>query len=1374
MSKSLPRLITVLALVLILAPSLVRAAGPDIPPALAPWVGFALHEAGQRLCPPVGNRPEARVCRFPTSLSLDVWPTGADMTYTVRLFDDGPAPLPHAAGAWIEGVREGGAALPVLGAPDAPFVRLPAGEHVLTGRLGWAAVPQGLALPPDVGLVRLSRQGAASPVVVSPAGELRLSPPQAAKAAPNRETVRVFRLVADGVPVTVTTLYRLEVSGLARSVTLAGAVPAGSVPLAVRAPVPASLGPDGGLVLDAGPGRYEVEVVARYPAKVDRIGPAACPYGREIWSFKSGEVREVRPEGLPGIDPKTADVPGPWQAYPAFAAEAGGVLALAELGRGAPTGRDALTLNREMWLDFSGQGLSVRDTVTGENRRGWTLSLLPPGELGRVTISGQDQPVVRLGQNGTPGVELRQSHLNLTARSRYPAVGAALPAGGFDREFERVSATLNLPPGWALAYATGPDTVTGGLLSGWTLLDLFLVFVLAVAAFTLRGRLAGAALGLFLLLSWHEPHAPTTVWMFVLAGLGLLRAAGDVGRLAGYPAFRRLSVTLFVLAMVSLVVLAVPFVARELRLAVAPQIGGGGGPPVPVAAMRQAANEAAPAEPAVAPAPAMPAAPARAKGSSGSSRAMALYGAYDADKAPERLEFDPNALMQTGPAMPSWHFASVGLSWRGPVAPGETLRLTLLPPLATAILGFARVILLGLALALLFDRQRVQRLTRPAAVAGAAAVLAAVLSLGLPGRAVAADFPPRDLLDALRDRLTQPPRCLPDCLGAPGLEVRLESGTLTIVASIDAAARVVAPLPAVSEGWRPTLLTLDGKPAGGLVRLDGQPAVLLEPGVHTVAMAGPAPEAVSFTVSAPLAPGRVQASAPGYRVRGLDERGGLAGPLEFVRAETGGKAQAAKPGATGIDVPAFFEVRRAVDFGLTFEVATEVVRRSPATGPAVAVVPLLAGELPDVAGVSVEGGKATVRFAAGQDRVSWRSRLPAAPSLALAAPADASLVETWTVTAAALYDVSYAGPPPVAWLTPEGRLAPRFTPWPGESLTVSVARPETAPGEFLTLERGNMSVRQGGQYREATLVLVFRAAKGARQAVKLPTGAEVTRLAVAGREALPTGGPDEVGFALPPGVTEVTVNFREKLGLATFTRTPAIGLGLPGANLAVSLELPADRWLLAVSGDTPLAPAVLYWGWLAAVAALGLGLSFVPDTPLSRLSWLLYALGLSQATPGDALLAVAWIAALAWRRRHPIAQGAVAFNIVQALLVLLTLAGLEALYETLGTGLLGLPRMQVAGNGSTATALRWTFDRLAGALPSCTAVSLPMAAFRAVMLAWAVWLAWSLVKWLRWGFDSLTTGGGWRKPELKLRLPGLGRGGPEKPEGLKTPGEKSS
>ncbi|MFP5259326.1 MAG: hypothetical protein ACLGQH_09910, partial [Acidobacteriota bacterium] len=746
-------------------------------------------------------------------------------------------------------------------------------------------------------------------------------------------------------------------------------------------------------------------------------------------------------------------------------------------------------------------------------------------------------------------------------------------------------------------------------------------------------------------------------------------------------------------------------------------------------------------------------------------RSMAGAAAEPAADA-ERLEFDPNALIQTGPAMPTWSFATVGLSWRGPVAAGETFRLTLLPPLVTRLLGFARVALLGLALLALFDRKRVRQLAGPVA---AAALL--LLVAGVPARALAADFPPRELLDTLRDRLTEPPRCLPNCLGSPGLSVRLEDGALTLRSDLDAATRSAAPLPVVSEGWRPATVLVDGKPAAGLVRQGGELAVLLEPGRHGVVLSGPAPQAVSFTIAAPVSPGRVQVAAEGYRVRGLDAQGMMTGPLELTRAETAASGGTARPAPSGVDVPPFFEVRRSLDFGLTFEVATEVVRRSPAGVSAVAAVPLLAGELPDAAGVSVKDGQAVVSFSPGQERLSWRSKLPAAPSLELTAPNDAALVETWTVSAAALYDVAFEGPPPVAWLSPQGRYSPRFVPWPGERLTISVTRPEIAPGEYLTLERANLAVRQGGQTRDATLTMAYRAAKGARQAVTLPAGAEVTRLTVAGRETLPTGGPQEVGFALPPGTTEVVLNFRERSPLGFAVATPAVDLGLAGANLAVSLELPADRWLLGVGGDTPLGPAVLYWGWLAAVVAMGLALSCLPDTPLTRLGWLAYALGLSQATPVNFVLAVAWIAALGWRRRSPITQGAVVFNIVQVLLVLLALAGFEALYETLGAGLLGLPRMQVAGAGSTAALLHWTFDRVAGAVPVCRAYSAPMLVFRGLMLAWALWLAWSLLHWLRWGFDSLTSGGGWRKVAVAVRLPGRGRpaaGAGDKAE----PGEK--
>ncbi len=1323
-----------------------RAAGRvDVPPALEPWKGFALHGATARLCPPDGTDPATRLCLFPTSLSLDLDGSGAAFTLRARLFDESAVPLPGGEGVFVEEVSVGGKPVPVASRNGLPVVWLPAGSHVLSGRLGWKVMPATLSVPPDVGAVRILRKGVEAEAVLSPAGELRLDVGDKAPPVENRETVKVFRLVADGVPVTVSSLFRLDVSGLARTVTLAGAVPAGAVPLAVRSPVPATFGPDGALVLDAGPGRYEVEIVSRFAERLDRLGPAACPYGPEIWSFREAvAVRGVRPEGMASIDPQTVDVPGPWKALPAFWARPGETLALRETGRGIPAGRDALTLSREMWLDFSGQGLSVRDTLAGENRERFTLRMLAPGVLGRVTVSGRDQPVVLLGEDGGAGVELRRSRLDVVARLRYPDVAAPLPVAGFDREFERVSASLRLPPGWGLIAAAGPDEVSGGLFSDWTLLDCFLAFVLAVGAFSLRGPAAAAALGCFLLLAWNEPGAPTLAWAFVLASLGLLRAAGEPGRLAGRPALRRFALAFFVLSCITLAVRSVPFVSEQLRQAVAPQIRAPSPAPLPAPARLAARKDAAPRPAAQAPAP--PPAPGGE-----AAEAAFLAGAPERPVREAGLEFDPGALIQTGPAMPSWSFETVTLGWKGPVVAGQTFRLFLLPPAGSLLLGISRVLLLGLALFLLFDRERALRLARPA---GAAVLLAALLGLASP--AAAADFPSRDLLDTLRDRLTEPAACFPHCLGSPGLSVHLENGRLRLVCEVDAAAGAAVPLPAVDGGWRPSRVLLDGSEAVALTRQGGAPRLLVEAGRHVVTLEGPVPRAVSFSITPALAPGRVRVAAPGYRVRGIDARGMLRGALELTRAGDDGRPAAHGDGPV-LAVPAFFEVSRRLDFGLSFEVATEVVRRSPSDVPAVATVPLLPGEMPAASGVTVREGVAEVSFAPGQERLGWRSRLPAVPELVLAAPREAGLIETWTVSAAPFYDLAFEGLPPSARLAADGGWQPRFSPWPGETLVIRLSRPAAAPGEHLTLERARINARQGVLTRDTELSMTFRAARGVRHVVALPPGAQVTRLTVAGRETSPGDAPGEAGFSLAPGVTEVALHFREKTPLGLVTRTPALDLGLPAANVESRLEFPRDRWLLAVRGATPLGPAVLYWGWLAVVVAIGLGLSCIRETPLSRRGWLAYSVGLSQATPVNFVLATAWLLALGLRRRHAV-SGNAAFNAAQVFLVLLSLAGLAALYDTLDAGLLGLPRMQVAGGGSTATVLVWTFDRVAGPVPLSTAVTAPMAVFRGLMLAWAAWLAWSLARWLRWGFECLTEGGGWRKVGFVIRLPGRGRG----------------
>jgi hypothetical protein len=47
-------------------------------------------------------------------------------------------------------------------------------------------------------------------------------------------------------------------------------------------------------------------------------------------------------------------------------------------------------------------------------------------------------------------------------------------------------------------------------------------------------------------------------------------------------------------------------------------------------------------------------------------------------------------------------------------------------------------------------------------------------------------------------------------------------------------------------------------------------------------------------------------------------------------------------------------------------------------------------------------------------------------------------------------------------------------------------------------------------------------------------------------------------------------------------------------------------------------------------------------------------------------------------------------------------------------------------------------------------LSLPLWVFRLLMLAWSLWLASRLLRWLRWGFDAFREGGLWRKAPQRV------------------------
>lgn len=1359
-------------------------AAEDVPPGLRPWVDWVLETVPEHACPQVQGE---RACVWPGRLTLDLGDEGGTFVFEARADRALDLRLPGDSRRWPTDVRLDGKAAPVVEREGAPAVRLPAGAHRVEGRFAWKRLPDSLPVPASVGLVDLELQGRAVEVPRRDQAGLLWLREEGGTAAGAGESLRlqVFRKVQDGIPPFVETHLALEVSGRAREIDLPGTLLPGSAAVSVRGDLPARLDGDDRLRVQVRAGRFHVSVLGRLdgdaralrpPEAADADGTGRWPE-REVWVFEAREsLRQVELSGAPAIDPSRTDLPEGWRRFPAFVLDPRTALALKEVRRGEPEpAPDAVSLQREMWLDVDGRAFTVRDTFGGALRRTWRLDLLPPAEPGRIAVDSQDQLVTSHPVSKTPGVELRRSALALVAESRLTR-GGALPAVGWAVDVEQLRATLHLPPGWRLWAAAGVDKATGAWTERWTLLGFFFVLIVAAAASRLFGRGVGALALLAVVLSYDEPGAPFMLWLSLLAATALMRA-----RLRGWLGS---AARIWWLASVGVLVLVLVFFFRDqLRDAVYPHVSAppalAGGGVFDVARKPPAAQETnAPLAPPPMEPPVEGAVPAAAPVQTVQDEESKVDVLQRRGSAPKRkdkyatynvaLEQDPHAVMQTGPGVPSWSWRSHALSWSGPVSQSHRMRLFLLSPLASFVLALVRLTLVALLAAVVVRRRdgarpgpaAVPEATppvvpdQPEAEAPPVAPLGLILALLLAGPASAQDRQPAGdeagspspaLLEELRQRLTRPEPCQPRCLDTSSVELRIAGQTLTFAAEVHAQAASSWPVPGPTGSWAPAEVKVDGSPTPALVRRpDGFLHVRLSPGVHRVEASGPVPSQDSLTIQFASRPHRASASAPGWEVTGIREDGP---PDESIQVT---RSLGSAPGTAGEGTYApWLEVTRTLSVGVSWRVTTEVRRVSPPGVPVAVRVPLLPGESVTEADVEAENGEVPVSLSRDEMETSWSSNLEPRADLALSAPTGRPWSEVWRLQCGVVWQCKAEGLAPVSRQR-DGVLEPEYRPWPGESVRLTFLHPQGVPGQTVTLDGVTLETAPGQRLEKGTLTVQTRSSREEALTLTLPEGAEVQELKVGGavRPARPDGG--KLRFAVPAGQQAVVLTWHLPRGMSSLFRVPRVGLPGPAVNAHVRLSLPESRWLLLTFGPG-WGPSVLFWPYLLVVVLLALVLSRIPGTPLRAAGWVLLGLGLTQV-PAPAAIAVAgFLFALSWRGMTP-PRSPLFHDLLQLLLAVWALVAAGCLYAAIEHGLLLRPDMAVAGNGSTGSELRWFADRVAEATPAAGVVSVPIWVYRAAMLAWALWLASGLVRGIGWGWRSANENGLWR-PLLTRRPP---------------------
>ena len=70
--------------------------------------------------------------------------------------------------------------------------------------------------------------------------------------------------------------------------------------------------------------------------------------------------------------------------------------------------------------------------------------------------------------------------------------------------------------------------------------------------------------------------------------------------------------------------------------------------------------------------------------------------------------------------------------------------------------------------------------------------------------------------------------------------------------------------------------------------------------------------------------------------------------------------------------------------------------------------------------------------------------------------------------------------------------------------------------------------------------------------------------------------------------------------------------------------------------------------------------------------------------------------------------------------------------------------MGITGNHSYGNHLQWFADKSDGALPAISVLSIPILFYKALMLAWVIWLSFAGLQWIKWAWIKLGAQGYWR------------------------------
>jgi len=1272
-------------------------------------------------------------------------------------------------------------------------IKLQPGRYEITGRFTWDKVPLEIPVPEEYGIVETVLDGSLSGSVVRRvAGVLRLE--EKDESSPDEEqqselSLSVFRKVSDGSPLKIDTLLKFRVSGKGRSLDLGKILPAGTLPVSVHSDLPLSLSGDGQLAIQLVSGEFSVNVESVIGQPVDSLvlpSPQSADWpNEEAWSwYGDAKFRAVELNGVTNVAGALTDLPEEWRSGSTYLVQKGGTVDFKTLRRGEQLFTpQTISLRKELWIDLDGSEFTVVDRFSGTLRKRFRMNAAPELQISRASSGSLPVFVTKDPASGQSGIEVRDEAVNIEAVSRLRRT-TSIPAVGWDQTVENLNLTLHLPPSWELLAATGTQYAWGSWWESWTLLDLFLVILLGISFYKLFGRnlalILSAALILFhaqfqaprilfvhlaLLFGWKKLLGDSKSWVMTLCqGLIALTFAAlcleslTFGKLQftqmlfpqlqagtryrtvlqelllgmetswiswplililfGYLGFairhifkasgiwKRIWLLLFhgVVVVVLMTTTVVPI------LFFGPTAGGGYQRMETMnAPISEYADELS--------------APQAAGGIIPRSGAMKAKRQMPEPKAAEQKGTHYPSLL-SGAAVPSWRWRTHELSVAGPVDQHQTIGLILLPP---NLMRFICGLRAFLALALVVLLYGTLGFPKPKRTQFASLLFLFLFSN--PER-VYADFPSDSVLNELEARLNAQRCGRESCATIEHMQLGIKADHFNLALRVLSEGASAVKLPGPLEVFAPRHVVVNGQDSPALRRVEDDFLELKVPaGRSLITIEGMLPLRPAFALQFKDKPLSLDFESSDWMQAGLLASGVVPDVLRLNESgATEGNSKKSEE-KTETRLSSWVVMRRRLEIREEQTLETTLTRVGDTSQAAIFKLPLLAGERVTSGGFTTEGDQLVVSFPAGTSELSYHGLLPKADSIELVSKPISRVSEEWEVFCDAIYSCESQGITP-SQSVKDGVATNVWQPFPGEKVQIKVSQLSGISGDFVTLDTAEHQVNAGLRQYDGTLRASLRVTKESLVSLKFDADSQVQSLSLDGEQGKGLGAEKGVSLLVPPGSHSLELRYMEPREPTLLEKIPAVSISVPTHNLTTTLIPAQDRWILWTGGAL-WGPSVVFWGKLLILCLISYALSRYGLLGVSGVSSIFLGIGLTSAPTFLVTIPFVWLVLLhaggPYREkllpRFP--------KISRIAVILASVLALLVLYGIVETGLVLAPPMLIAGNGSSASSLRWFVDHTQQELPRPWVMSLPIWTWRGFSLVWSSWLVISLLAWLK-------------------------------------------